>query len=271
MGAFEENPTFVEVDPDLVFGLYDFEWDVYEPYLKKHMEIMPTLGQVGQKTIICGPESFTPDYMPLFGPDSEVTGLYYNCGMSSRGIQLSGGMGREMANLIVSGKPSIDMFMYDINRFHSSYISNRRWQEETIHEGEVRTYWVKYPTLQRMAGRNLHHSPFHAQLMSQGAFFGSAGGIERPLFFLAQPGLNLSVPQYDFYGYYGHKRVKSTYESLMRNEYAQWAYTARVSNAIRAEVKACREDVALFDLSSFGKVSIYYMSIAMRTHQYESA
>ena len=36
--------------------------------------------------------------------------------MSSRGIQLSGGMGREMANLIVNGYTEVDMFTYDINR-----------------------------------------------------------------------------------------------------------------------------------------------------------
>ena len=47
---------------------------------------------------------------------SQVDGLYYNLGMSSRGIQLSGGMGREMANLIVSGCTSEDMFSYNINR-----------------------------------------------------------------------------------------------------------------------------------------------------------
>ena len=72
MGAFEENPTFVELDPHLVFGLYDFEWDVYMPYLEKHMEVMPRLKTVGQKTLICGPESFSPDSMPIFGKAPQV-------------------------------------------------------------------------------------------------------------------------------------------------------------------------------------------------------
>ena len=71
MGAFESNPVFVDVDPNLVYGLYDFPWEEYDPYLQKHMEVMPKLAEVGQKTLICGPESFTPDAMPLFG-QSEV-------------------------------------------------------------------------------------------------------------------------------------------------------------------------------------------------------
>ena len=53
---------------------------------------------------------------PIF---SQVDGLYYNTNMCSRGIQLSGGMGREMANLIVSGCTDVDMFSYDINRYYA--------------------------------------------------------------------------------------------------------------------------------------------------------
>lgn len=72
MGAFESNPVFVDVEPDLVYGLYDFPWEEYGPYLEKHMEVMPKLASVGQKTLICGPESFTPDAMPLFGQPPNV-------------------------------------------------------------------------------------------------------------------------------------------------------------------------------------------------------
>ena len=66
----------------LVYGLYDFEWDVYMPYLNEHMKLMPKLGNVGQKTIICGPESFTPDSQPIFGAESQVS---YGQRISSRG------------------------------------------------------------------------------------------------------------------------------------------------------------------------------------------
>ena len=33
------------------------------------------LDSVGHKTVICGPESFTPDSMPLFGETPEVSNL----------------------------------------------------------------------------------------------------------------------------------------------------------------------------------------------------
>ena len=69
-------------------------------------------------------------------------------------------------------------------RFHQSYIGNQKWLEESVHEAEVRTYYVRYPTLQRLASRNLKLSPFHSRLEEAGAFFGATGGHERPLFFL---------------------------------------------------------------------------------------
>lgn len=57
--------------------------------------------------------------------------------MNSRGIQLSGGFGREMANLIVDGVTQIDMFGYNITRFQDSYVRNQKWLEETTHEAIV--------------------------------------------------------------------------------------------------------------------------------------
>ena len=68
-----ETPTFVdELEADLVFGLYDLDWDVFTPCMEQMIDIMPKLAEVGYRSIINGPESFTPDYMPLFGKVPEV-------------------------------------------------------------------------------------------------------------------------------------------------------------------------------------------------------
>ena len=76
LGTFERNPTFVEnLDPDLVFGLYDLDWDVFTPCMNQMIDLMPMLANVGFRETINGPESFTPDYKPLFGETPEV-GFY---------------------------------------------------------------------------------------------------------------------------------------------------------------------------------------------------
>ncbi len=73
----------------------------------------------------------------------------------------------------------------------------------------------------------------------------------------------LAVPGYDYYGYYGHKKnPTSMYEAVLTKEYAQWSYGKRVSNAIGSEVQQCRNEIAMFDLSSFGKVSIFLCHIS---------
>ena len=45
--------------------------------LDHYMEFrrLPMLDSVGHKTVICGPESFTPDSMPLFGETPEVSNM----------------------------------------------------------------------------------------------------------------------------------------------------------------------------------------------------
>ena len=53
---------------------------------------------------------------------------------------------------------------------------------------------------------------------------------------------------------YLFSREVSKYEKIMRQDYAKFSYGTNVSTAISNEVKGCRENVALFDLSSFGKV-----------------
>ena len=71
--------------------------------------------------------------------------------------------------------------------------------------------------MQRYSGRNLRKSPFHDKIAKSGAFFGCAGGFERPMFFLGDMTNNeLEIPPYDYYGYYGNqKRSQSMYEKVL--------------------------------------------------------
>jgi sarcosine dehydrogenase len=48
------------------------------------------------------------------GEVPECRGFYLGCGFNSAGIMLSGGCGRELAQWIVHGHPTLDMYGYDI-------------------------------------------------------------------------------------------------------------------------------------------------------------
>ncbi len=168
-GAFESNPTFVDpIDPDLTFGLYDLEDEVRLPMVERMMRNMPALKEAGIRSLICGPESFTPDGKPILGETPEVRGmllltaigtlwlfslslshfpiitvvqirgLYLNCGMNSKGAQLSGGMGREAAALVADGAPTTDVSGYDPARFDPGCAADDEWRRATSQEAEVR-------------------------------------------------------------------------------------------------------------------------------------
>ena len=52
MGYFEANPTFLEPEGDLVFGLYDIDMEAAAPYLEASMRVFPALARVVIKS--CG-------------------------------------------------------------------------------------------------------------------------------------------------------------------------------------------------------------------------
>ena len=74
LGAFEANPRFWEPVPGFPFGQFDLNMEAYLPYLEAFSRRLPMLEAVGHRSIICGPESFTPDGAPLFGETREVAG-----------------------------------------------------------------------------------------------------------------------------------------------------------------------------------------------------
>ena len=45
MGYFEANPTFLEPERDLVFGLYDLDMEAAAPHLEAAMRVFPALAR----------------------------------------------------------------------------------------------------------------------------------------------------------------------------------------------------------------------------------
>ena len=70
------------------------------------------------KKFFCGPESFTPDLLPVVGEAPEVKNYFVAAGLNSIGILTGGGIGRAMAHWIVDGTPDIDITGINIDRLH---------------------------------------------------------------------------------------------------------------------------------------------------------
>ena len=78
---------------------------------------------------------------------------------------------------------------YHSTRFpEARHVSDEEWLRQSVHESEVRSYWIGYPGRQKMAGRDVRKSPLWDACSRKGAFFGLGGGHwEVPKFYM--PGM----------------------------------------------------------------------------------
>ena len=61
------------------------------------------------------------------------------------GMMFGGGCGHQLAEWIVHGRPSLDMYGYDIRRFHPSLSSNPAWVNQRSHESYAKNYAMVFP------------------------------------------------------------------------------------------------------------------------------
>ena len=229
MGGFEPVAKPWRVDPipaDFQFQLLGEDWDQFEPLMKNAIHRTPCLETAEIKMLLNGPESFTPDGNFILGEAPELRNYFVCAGFNSSGIANSGGAGRLMAEWIVGGEPSTDLWDVDIRRF-GPFTGNRRALAERTAETLGLHYAMRWPRQELETVRPLRTSPLYDFLAAKGAEFGSRNGWERANYFKAS------------------------------------AATARPDHTLGRpgwlpgmieEQRATRETVALYDQSSFSKL-----------------
>ena len=228
MGGFEPDakPWGMDGIPDdFEFGLLPDDWDQFEILMRHALERVPALERAQVKTFVNGPESFTPDNNFLLGEAPEVRGVFVGAGFNSMGIASSGGAGRALAEWIVAGEATRDLWPVDIRRF-APFNSNPAWLKDRVKEVLGLHYAMPWPNRELATARPFRRSPLYDRLAARGAVFGSKMGWERANFFAPRPEDREIV--------YGFGRQN-------------WF------DIVAAEHRACRETVALFDMTSFAK------------------
>jgi 4-methylaminobutanoate oxidase (formaldehyde-forming) len=210
--------------------LLEEDWPRFEELLQNALVRVPGLGEMEVIRLINGPEAFTPDGEFVLGP-SDVRGFWVAAGFCAHGLAGAGGMGRLVAEWIVEGTPSLDVWHMDSRRFGAAYRSLDYALARTKEVYET-YYDVKYPGHERQAGRPLRVSPAYPRLQELGAAFGEKSGWERANWF--EPNAERGDPALRPRGWAGKL----------------W------SPAIGAEHRACREAAALFDETSFAKIEV---------------
>ena len=202
--------------------------DHIAPLLEQATKRMPLLEETGIQLFFNGPESFTPDDRYLLGETPEVKGLFVACGFNSIGIQSSGGAGKVLADWMADGQPSMDLWDVDVRRMVPFQGNSRYLRDRTV-EGLGLLYAMHWPYRQPESARGVRRSPFHDRLADAGACFGEMAGWERP-------------------NWYAPEGIEPVYE-----------YSYSTPNWLKhsaREHQAVREEVGLFDYSSFAKFRV---------------
>ena len=232
MGGYEPNPApWAEAGiPDDFNGrLLAADWPRFEPLLEHAVRRVPAMETVGIRKLINGPESFTPDGNFILGEAPEVASFFVGAGFNAFGIAAAGGAGRALAEWILAGEPTSDLWPVDIRRFGTVH-RDIDWVRSRTLEMYGKHYAMSWPHEEHTSGRPRLTSPLYGRLAAAGACFGSKLGWERPNWF-AREGESPS-DEYSF----GRPN---------------WF------EAVGEEHAACRDRVALFDQSSFAKFTLF--------------
>ena len=228
MGGFEPvaKPWAMDGIPEnFEFGMLPDDWDQFQILMENALIRLPALETAEIKTFMNGPESFTPDNNFIMGEAPELKNFFVAAGFNSIGIASGGGAGRALAEWIVQGEPTLDLWPVDIRRFARFY-DNDRFLKERVSEVLGLHYMMPWPNRELQSARPLRCSPLYDRLAAQNALFGSKMGWERPNFF---------APSKD------DARIDYAWERQ------NWFPHAA------AEHKATREAVTISDLTSFSK------------------
>jgi 4-methylaminobutanoate oxidase (formaldehyde-forming) len=236
MGGYERNSqpwtaSDAQVDDipaDFNSRLLDQDWNRFEEIAVNSQRRVPIMEKIGMKNFINGPEGFTPDNEFCLG-ETEIGGFFVAAGFCAHGIAGAGGIGKVVAEWVVSGEPQTDLWHMDIRRFGAAYKSPS-FTLKRVQENYESYYDIHYPGEERQSARPLKTSPVYSWHRDAGAVFGEKAGWERVNYY--QP--HATDDELRPYGWAGK----------------YW------SSAIATEHHATRRSAGLFDESSFAKFSV---------------
>jgi dimethylglycine dehydrogenase len=232
IGPFEASPAVWAPDgiPEGFHGrLLPPRMESIEGVLLAAASRIPSFEAAGLKTLINGPDGYTPDGRALIGPVPGLRNFHVIAGFSIFGIVFGGGAGELAAQWIVSGQPNEDPSELDVRRF-GGYASARRYLIPKALDAYQREYAIDFPYEERPIARPLKTSPLYDRLKERGAVYGARFGWERPVWF--ERGAVGGQPEQ-----YSYRRS------------AWW-------EAVGAECLAVRDAVGVLDQASFAKFEV---------------
>jgi glycine cleavage system T protein len=183
-------------------------------------------------TTFNGMFAFTVDGYPIMGPAPHLDNFWTAIGVW---VTHSGGVGKAIAEWMTEGHPTSDIHEAAISRFHD-YATTKYYVKRTSAQQYREVYDIIHPKQQMEHTREIRLAPYHERLVElKGTFFESVGW-ERPQWYESNARL---LPKYA--------------DQIPDREGWEARYWSPIQGA---EHLATREDVALFELSSFVKIEV---------------
>jgi glycine cleavage system T protein len=236
IGGYEPNPLARWIDGapwEHGSTTLPADMDRFEQLLEGAIRRLPFLDQAGIITLVCHPGAYSPDCQPILGPMAGVRNMWMAAGFSLNGYGGAGGVGKLMAEWIIGGEPTMDVYAYKATRF-GDYYSDPIYAAERTRESVKYYYRLRFPNDELEWARPHRVSPVHSRLQELGAVFGEKFGWERVNYF--QPG----------------KPWRRMGEDQRKWGWNKPPYFER----LRQEHENTRDRVTLYDLTSFGKIEV---------------
>jgi sarcosine dehydrogenase len=231
VGGYEPDTIAFGVDGDIPSPfrrrLFDPDFDRFAQLAELAQKRTPVLEQAGIRSLINGPIPYSADADFVMGRVPELDNFYVATGFLY-GIAAGGGAGKMMAEWMLQGRPSLDLWPLDVRRF-SFHHTTKHFLAPRMVELYGHHYKLAAPGSEKVTARGVRRSPLHDVLAARGAVFGSRGGWERPNWFAPRGGEPVDLPSFTGGNSWEH---------------------------VEREAMAVRNGVALIDQTSFAKFEI---------------
>ena len=229
LGTYEEKSTPWKIKgTPMNFGheLLEAKLENIQDRLAIGFKRIPALEKAGIKNIINGPFTFGPDGNPLIGPLPALRNYWVAVGVMA-GFCQAGGVGKSIAEWIIDGEPSIDVWAMDVARFGN--YATPEYGTIKSSENYERRFIMTFPNETLPKGRKQKTTSIYDRLVAKGAVMGDGFGLEQALWFAKDP--------------------KDAHEEPTFRRSRSHSYVA-------AEVEAVRNAVGATEIANFAKHQI---------------
>jgi len=245
LGTYEPRSTPWSLDgTPQTFGhdLLEPDLDRIADRLELAFERIPALGTAGIKNIINGPFVFSPDGNPMIGPVPGMKNYWTAVGVMA-GFCQAGGVGKTLAEWMIEGEPSVDVWAMDIARFGD--FATPEWGVIKSSENYERRFVMTFPNETLPKGRLQKTTSIYDRLTQKGAVWQDTFGLENALWFANSPEDAYEEPTFQRSRSHDYvaKEVEAVRASVGASEVANFAnhkFTGKGAKAFLNKVLAGR-------------------------------